>query len=123
MSEDTPTDFPSQPPSPKQEENGFDQAWQHTQEAPQTQTQEYYSPPLEEEEEYDPSVWGILHSLNPVYVNVLLTKSVETDDTYGSGRAGGYLLGRHRECDIVFQLTQVSNRHCLIFKVCIGKHW
>lgn len=29
--------------------------------------------------------------------------------------AGGYLLGRHPECDRIIQAPTVSNRHCLIF--------
>lgn len=31
--------------------------------------------------------------------------------------AGGYLIGRHAECDIVVEAPVVSNRHCVIFKV------
>lgn len=29
--------------------------------------------------------------------------------------AGGYLIGRHRECDRVLESPTVSNRHCLLF--------
>ncbi|KAI9739685.1 MAG: hypothetical protein M1834_006403 [Cirrosporium novae-zelandiae] len=29
--------------------------------------------------------------------------------------AGGYLIGRHRECDRVLNIPTISNRHCLIF--------
>ncbi|KAF1838355.1 Pkinase-domain-containing protein [Decorospora gaudefroyi] len=29
--------------------------------------------------------------------------------------AGGYLVGRHRECDVVLDSPTVSNRHCLLF--------
>ncbi|KAI8054681.1 kinase-like domain-containing protein [Syncephalis plumigaleata] len=37
-------------------------------------------------------------------------------DTPG-GKQGGYLLGRHRECDVIFDSSLISNRHCLIYKV------
>lgn len=29
--------------------------------------------------------------------------------------AGGYLIGRHRECDRILESPTVSNRHCLLF--------
>ncbi|KIX00293.1 uncharacterized protein Z518_10432 [Rhinocladiella mackenziei CBS 650.93] len=29
--------------------------------------------------------------------------------------AGGYLIGRHPECDMILDIPTVSNRHCLIF--------
>jgi len=29
--------------------------------------------------------------------------------------AGGYLVGRHRECDLVVDIPTISNRHCLVF--------
>lgn len=29
--------------------------------------------------------------------------------------AGGYLVGRHPECDMVLDIPTISNRHCLIF--------
>ena len=29
--------------------------------------------------------------------------------------AGGYLVGRHPECDLIVDIPTVSNRHCLIF--------
>lgn len=29
--------------------------------------------------------------------------------------SGGYLIGRHRECDLVLDIPTISNRHCLIF--------
>ena len=29
--------------------------------------------------------------------------------------AGGYLIGRHPECDLVLDIPTVSNRHCLFF--------
>ena len=33
----------------------------------------------------------------------------------GAGVAGGYLIGRHPECDSVINVPTVSNRHCLFF--------
>ncbi|KAJ1659211.1 serine/threonine protein kinase [Dispira simplex] len=54
-------------------------------------------------------VWGVLLSLSPEYPTVQLIKRTNQTDT-----KRGYLLGRHRECDIQFQHPQVSNRHCLI---------
>jgi serine/threonine-protein kinase Chk2 len=30
-------------------------------------------------------------------------------------QSGGYLIGRHSECDLVLDILTVSNRHCLIF--------
>ena len=29
--------------------------------------------------------------------------------------SGGYLIGRHRECDLILDYPAISNRHCLIF--------
>lgn len=29
--------------------------------------------------------------------------------------AGGYLIGRHPECDVVVDIPTISNRHCLLF--------
>ena len=29
--------------------------------------------------------------------------------------AGGYLIGRHPECDLIVDIPTVSNRHCLVF--------
>lgn len=34
--------------------------------------------------------------------------------------AGGYLIGRHAECDVVVSEGVVSNRHCLIFAESVG---
>jgi len=33
------------------------------------------------------------------------------------GSPGGYLIGRHAECDLKLKQPTVSNRHCVIFKV------
>ncbi|KAJ1977116.1 serine/threonine protein kinase, partial [Dimargaris xerosporica] len=58
-------------------------------------------------------VWGVLLSLSPKYPTVQLTKR---NDHAGGGKCG-YLLGRHRECDIRFSHPQISNRHCLIYSM------
>ncbi|KAJ1983348.1 serine/threonine protein kinase [Dimargaris verticillata] len=58
-------------------------------------------------------VWGVLLSLSPKYPTVQLTK--RSDHT--AGDKCGYLLGRHRECDIRFNHPQISNRHCLIYSM------
>ena len=36
--------------------------------------------------------------------------------------SGGYLLGRHPECDRILENPHISNRHCLIFKGNKGGH-
>ncbi|RKP06701.1 kinase-like domain-containing protein [Thamnocephalis sphaerospora] len=56
--------------------------------------------------------WGTLLSINPDYPTLQLVK----DDQPGSAK-GGYMLGRHRECDFIFESPLISNRHCLIYKV------
>ncbi|KAL1921255.1 uncharacterized protein VTP21DRAFT_10971 [Calcarisporiella thermophila] len=67
-------------------------------------------PPLVNEVECIPeNCWGILRSINPHYKTVFLTSKDE-------GAMAGYLLGRHSECDIRFDLKQISNRHCLIYR-------
>ncbi|OCT54449.1 serine/threonine-protein kinase chk2 [Cladophialophora carrionii] len=46
---------------------------------------------------------------------------LEAESEYEQGKnekgfpAGGYLIGRHPECDMVLDIPTVSNRHCLIF--------
>jgi hypothetical protein len=40
--------------------------------------------------------WGILQTANDKYKTIYMTK----EDTPG-GKQGGYLLGRHRECDVM----------------------
>ncbi|KAL1918089.1 uncharacterized protein VTP21DRAFT_3355 [Calcarisporiella thermophila] len=58
----------------------------------------------------DEDVWGVLRSINPQYETIYLTRKNGED-----GVSTGYLLGRHAECDIKFNLKQISNRHCLIY--------
>lgn len=49
------------------------------------------------------------------------TELSEAEITYEKGKektgfpAGGYLIGRHPECDMILDIPTVSNRHCLIF--------
>ncbi|KAI1438002.1 SMAD/FHA protein kinase [Xylaria sp. CBS 124048] len=37
------------------------------------------------------------------------------DKSQAKGASGGYLIGRHPECDVIVDDPIVSNRHCLIF--------
>jgi serine/threonine-protein kinase Chk2 len=39
----------------------------------------------------------------------------EEDKRVAGFPAGGYLIGRHPECDMVIDIPTVSNRHCLLF--------
>lgn len=51
------------------------------------------------------------------------TELLEAEDKYEHTKeqaptafpAGGYLIGRHPECDMIIDIPTVSNRHCLIF--------
>ncbi|KAK1769592.1 kinase-like domain-containing protein [Phialemonium atrogriseum] len=47
--------------------------------------------------------------------------AAQDEDTKVNGQAGGYLIGRHPECDIVVDDPIVSNRHCLFFTENKGK--
>ena len=46
---------------------------------------------------------------------------VENEENYEENKmddgfpSGGYLLGRHQECDLLINIPTISNRHCLIF--------
>lgn len=46
---------------------------------------------------------------------VELEEKYEADKAVKGVPAGGYLLGRHPECDRIIDAPTVSNRHCLIF--------
>ncbi|EGR50235.1 SMAD/FHA protein kinase [Trichoderma reesei QM6a] len=53
------------------------------------------------------------------------SKPVKDEETYEKTKvkgvaAGGYLIGRHPECDVVVSEGVVSNRHCLIFAENVG---
>ena len=46
---------------------------------------------------------------------------IQAEESYEQGKqslgfpAGGYLIGRHPECDLIVDIPTVSNRHCLLF--------
>ncbi|KAH6660088.1 kinase-like domain-containing protein [Truncatella angustata] len=47
-------------------------------------------------------------------------RALEQEETYESSKAkgipsGGYLIGRHPECDVIIDDPVISNRHCLLF--------
>lgn len=67
-------------------------------------------------------VWGYLTPMNAAHGEVLTLSKRSNCSKRGSKKpsvaAGGYLLGRHVECDVVVEAPIVSNRHCVIFKVC-----
>lgn len=85
----------------------------------------------EVEDEVKEGVWGYLFPLDTRYGGkcVVLRKrgSCPMPGSNGKGNdkpcdkaakgspSGGYLIGRHPECDIVVEDPIVSNRHCLIF--------
>ncbi|KAJ2631927.1 serine/threonine protein kinase [Coemansia sp. RSA 1290] len=74
------------------------------------------------------SVWGVLLSLSPDdYKTVLLERTKSHQN--GSGNEAnlssgsrstsrfGYVIGRHRLCDIRIQNPHISNRHCVIYRI------
>ncbi|KAF8416720.1 kinase-like domain-containing protein [Tirmania nivea] len=78
-------------------------------------------------------IWGYLTPMNSGNGEVLtLSKrtncskkpdsnaSIKKGTKTPSVGAGGYLIGRHAECDIVVEAPVVSNRHCVIFKETSG---
>ncbi|CAD6447890.1 605b355b-7eb9-4601-908d-2328416a551f [Sclerotinia trifoliorum] len=105
-----------------------------------TQTQELSQLSAEDEEEE--GVWGYLMPLNHKYGNLLVLRRRNAcplpdknsdfgnpgkdkdlnkeEDAYEATKfkgiaSGGYLIGRHPECDLVIDDIRVSNRHCLMF--------
>ncbi|KAI9481878.1 ovarian-specific serine/threonine-protein kinase Lok, partial [Coemansia mojavensis] len=61
------------------------------------------------------SVWGVLLSLSPDdYKTVLLERTKSHQN--GTSRFG-YVIGRHRLCDIRIQNPHISNRHCVIYRI------
>ncbi|KAJ2747214.1 serine/threonine protein kinase [Coemansia sp. BCRC 34301] len=61
------------------------------------------------------SVWGVLLSLSPdEYKTVLLER---TKTGHAPTENFGYLIGRHKACDVRINNNHVSNRHCLIYRV------
>lgn len=93
----------------------------------QVASQVHFTQPEGKEEAKD--VWGYLTPMNSLHGEVLtLSKRSRCDKKQdcNSGpkkgtkkpvAAGGYLIGRHAECDITVEAPVVSNRHCVIFKV------
>ncbi|KAJ3027142.1 hypothetical protein HDV00_011391 [Rhizophlyctis rosea] len=85
--------------------------------------QEERAPQVDPAEE-DPTVWAILKPRYGDTKSILLRDRIggdgasqETDDGRGrKHKSGGYLFGRHHECNVRFEHPQMSNRHCLIFK-------
>ncbi|KAI8678433.1 hypothetical protein NCS55_00563900 [Fusarium keratoplasticum] len=76
------------------------------------------------EDEVREGVWGYLVPLDPKYGDkpIVLKKRIalKEEEAYEKKKtkgvpSGGYLIGRHPECDIVVNDGIVSNRHCLIF--------
>ncbi|KAJ2890833.1 serine/threonine protein kinase, partial [Coemansia aciculifera] len=65
------------------------------------------------------SVWGVLLSLSPdEYKTVLLER---TKTGHAPTENFGYLVGRHKACDVRINNQHVSNRHCLIYRVADGQ--
>ncbi|PGH18765.1 CAMK/RAD53 protein kinase [Helicocarpus griseus UAMH5409] len=83
-------------------------------------------------------VWGYLIPLDDRFGDALVLKKRDTcSPALGTGkgkngvpkpksgkrrletpcgeRTGGYLIGRHTECDFVLDIPTISNRHCLIY--------
>ena len=94
----------------------------------QVASQVHFTQPDHKEEAKD--IWGYLTPMNSGNGEVLtLSKrsncnkkpdynaSTKKGTKKPSAGAGGYLIGRHAECDIVVEAPVVSNRHCVIFKV------
>ncbi|KAJ2030767.1 serine/threonine protein kinase [Coemansia sp. RSA 922] len=61
------------------------------------------------------SVWGVLLSLSPDdYTTVLMER---TKTGHAPTANFGYLIGRHKACDVRINNQHISNRHCLIYRV------
>ncbi|KAL1977675.1 hypothetical protein VTN31DRAFT_534 [Thermomyces dupontii] len=83
----------------------------------------------EVEDEAAEGVWGYLLPLNEKSGKALVLRkrdnccaadgSTRKNTKQGKNKPtlppGGYLIGRHRECDLVLDIPTISNRHCLIF--------
>lgn len=90
----------------------------------QVASQVHFTQPDHKEEAKD--VWGYLTPMNSGNGEVLtLSKRTNCNKNANTKKGtkkpsvgtGGYLIGRHAECDIVVEAPVVSNRHCVIFKV------
>ncbi|XDG07184.1 hypothetical protein ABKA04_006799 [Annulohypoxylon sp. FPYF3050] len=82
----------------------------------------------EVEDEEKEGVWGYLFPLNTMYdesASTLVKKqsgarALKQEESFEKSKvkgapSGGYLIGRHPECDVIVDDPMVSNRHCLIF--------
>lgn len=91
--------------------------------------------------EEDLSVWGYMISTSSESLSFLLSKesrcglknsqwrnAKESDINSGTGviltdyngdnmASSGYLIGRHKECDVIIHRDGVCERHCVIFKI------
>ncbi|KAG0641111.1 kinase-like domain-containing protein [Tuber brumale] len=95
---------------------------------------QFYYPPLAEQgvDEDDETVWGYLWPLtqkNQSVIKLNKTPQVSTpnkDSPKGAEKkkpknnkkhgTGGFVIGRHVECDLVIDHNVISNRHCVIYK-------
>ncbi|CAN8099580.1 unnamed protein product [Discula destructiva] len=110
--------------SPPQDTQAFSQGFSQS-----LDPNEPYS--KEVKDEVKEGVWGYLFPLNTAYGGkcVVLRKRASCPKTdavtdaapkkkesnVADSPSGGYLIGRHPECDIVVDDPSVSNRHCLLF--------
>ncbi|KAJ2010519.1 serine/threonine protein kinase, partial [Coemansia sp. S85] len=61
------------------------------------------------------SVWGVLLSLSPDDYKTMLMERTKTG--HAPAENFGYLIGRHKACDVRINNHHISNRHCLIYRV------
>ncbi|KAG0125753.1 kinase-like domain-containing protein [Tuber indicum] len=101
---------------------------------------QFYYPPLSEQgvDEDDETIWGYLWPLtqkNQSVIKLNKTPQVSTPNKDSPKSAekkkpknnkkhgtGGFVIGRHVECDLVIDHNVISNRHCVIYKENAGSH-
>ncbi|KAI8818198.1 kinase-like domain-containing protein [Fimicolochytrium jonesii] len=97
-----------------------------------TQPMSQRAEPESVETEEDNRVWAVLQTLNPDdHPTVKLRRKSASDAKSQEGgrsanAATGYVIGRHRECDVRVANPVVSNRHCVIFQETVwndDKNW
>lgn len=104
-------------------------------EATQVASQFYCPPPIDDEtaSQPDPTAWGYLVPLNSSSdenrKTIKLNKGpmgTPQKSQHGTSKRGskvnaasGFLIGRHAECDYRIESAVISNRHCILYKVCI----
>ncbi|KAH6714509.1 SMAD/FHA domain-containing protein [Leptodontidium sp. MPI-SDFR-AT-0119] len=71
-----------------------------------------------------PEAWGYLINPSDSFTPTIILHKKQPSITLcppsnsqSSGSAGGYLIGRHLESDIIVVISSISNRHCVIFWV------